>query len=158
MEWDSDVSVKAGETAFQWARRTGQYVTMKICYCCVGIEANGEGCHGDDCDTCKEGGLYEQAYASNPNMTVTLGAFTGEEGCTHDLSAPGEDEEHAEDCERFGLTQWPCGLCGNPMHGDRAAAVAFPRFIPSPFIAATKANRWKSNLLTFVSEPKEESK
>jgi hypothetical protein len=126
--FDPDLMAKPGETAFQWARRTGQYSELKICMCCVSIEANGEGCHDDDCDTCKEGGLYEQAHAAKPGYQVTLGALADD--CDHD----GTSDEHSGQCERFGLTRWPCDLCGNSLHGDREAAVWWPVAIPTEYL------------------------
>lgn len=126
--FDPDLMAKPGETAFQWARRTGMYSTLKICMCCVFIEASGEGCHDDDCPTCAPNGLYTQAYAAKPGYVVTLGALADD--CDHE----GTSEEHAEQCERFGLTTWPCDLCGNHFHGDREAAVWWPREIPAQYI------------------------
>lgn len=125
--FDPDLMAKPGETAFQWARRTGMYSTLKICMCCVAIEANGQGC-GEPCATCDDGGLYEQAFAAEPGHVVTLGALADD--CDHE----GTSEEHAEQCERFGFTMWPCGLCGRSEHGDREAAVWWPREIPAQHV------------------------
>jgi hypothetical protein len=133
-DFDPDLMARPDETAFQWARRTGMYSQLRICVCCVMIEANGEGC-ADPCPTCDEGGLYEQAYAAEPGHVVTLGALTDE--CGHDLSDTDQVESHREECERFGFVAWGCDLCGSHLHGDKEAAVWWPKDIPAKYVAST---------------------
>lgn len=134
MKFDQNLTALPGETAFQWAHRTGQYAELKICTCCMIIEANGDPCGDDECATCKPGGLYEQAYAAGwkalggAPFTVTLGAFTDE--CGHDWQDDDQAEAHTEGCERYGFTQSACDLCGCHLHGDRYAATLMPREIP----------------------------
>lgn len=133
-EFDPDLTARPGETTFQWARRTGQYAEVQICTCCMIIEANGDACGNDECDTCRDGGWYESAYAAGWHgapFTVTLGAFTDE--CGHDLDDSDQAETHSESCERFGFTVWSCELCESPLHGDRYAAVIWPRVIPDRY-------------------------
>ena len=127
--FDPDLQAWPGETAFQWARRTGQYSRLLICGCCLIIEANGDPCGDDGCETCRDGGLYEQAWEGLTDRTLTLGEFTDD--CGHDLADEKQSEAHTEDCERYGFRAWPCDLCSSRYHGDRYRAVMWPRTIPA---------------------------
>ena len=133
--FDPDLMSKPGETAFQWARRTGMYSNLKICSCCLIIEANGDPCGNDDCETCRDGGLYERSV-NYGEATYTLGITTDE--CGHDLSDDTQSEAHAEDCEQFGFMHYGCDMCGSHLHGDKYAATAWPAVIPAKY--TTKGN------------------
>jgi len=137
--FDPNLTALPGETAFQWARRTGMYSQARICTCCMIIEANGESCgEGDECFTCKPGGGYELFYQANPNTHVSLGAFTDE--CGHDWQDDTQAEAHMEGCERFGFCQSSCDLCGDHHHGDRYAATFMPRAIPTEYTIEGKSS------------------
>jgi hypothetical protein len=131
--FDTDLQARPDETAFMWARRTGHYSRILICGCCLIIEANGDRCGNDECETCRDGGLYERAWLALTGRTLTLGDFTDE--CGHDLADDAQAEAHSEECERYGFAAWPCGLCGASCHGDRHRAVLWPREIPEQYAA-----------------------
>lgn len=133
MEFDPDLQARPGETEFQWARRTGMYSRIKICTCCMIIEANGDPCGDDECETCRDGGLYERAWLALTGRTLTLGDFTDD--CGHDLDDIDQAELHAERCERYGFSRSSCDLCEDGSHGDRYRAVLWPKRIPDQYAA-----------------------
>jgi hypothetical protein len=133
--FDHDLMSRPGETVFQWARRTGMYSELRICSCCMVIEANGDPCGDDDCGTCRPGGLYEQSV-NYAEASYTLGAVTDE--CGHNLDDQEDCNAHAEDCENFGFMHRGCDMCGSPLHGDKYAAIRWPAFIPEQY--TTKGN------------------
>lgn len=110
------------ETWDQYVIRAGHYTVHRVCGCCESIIANGEGCDNEQCQTCGQDvgeGLFAAASRSYPGH-LTLGAFTRD--CTHEA----ERDEHCDQCESFGFMRSSCTWCGNPVHGDRVAAIFWP--------------------------------
>jgi hypothetical protein len=115
------------ETTFQRARRELSYSDIRICECCMFINANGESScdpmYMDEEGQCAHSRGMAESLADGRHH-LTLGQTTDE--CGHDLGTEGGDEAHSEECERLGFSWWSCDLCGVSEGGERYAATLWP--------------------------------